>query len=95
VLQDFRIISARLAKPREIAFHVRHEYRHTARAEILRERLECDRFPRASCAGDQAVTIRHLRQQKDLFRRLGYEDCFTHGKPFTLSLIRASCRVCQ
>jgi hypothetical protein len=66
-LEDFRIISARLTETCEVAFHVRHENRHTSGAEILRERLQCDRFPRASCARDQSVAVCHLWQQKDPF----------------------------
>src|SRR5947208_1166691 len=38
-LEDFGIVSARLTEAREVAFHVRHEDRHAAGAEILSECL--------------------------------------------------------
>ncbi len=75
-LENLRIISAGLAQPREIALHVCHEHRHATRAEIFSECLECDRFSCSSSASDQAVTIRHLRQQKNFFLRLRNEDWF-------------------
>ena len=46
-LENFRIVPARLTEAGEVTFHVRHEDRHTTGAEILRERLQCDRLPRA------------------------------------------------
>src|SRR5882762_3058836 len=79
-LKNLRIISARLTQPREIAFYVRHEYRHATRAKVFSERLERDRFSGASGPGDQAVAIRHLRQQVDRFLRLCDEDRFGHGQ---------------
>src|SRR5438552_8491840 len=54
-LEDFGIISARLTETREVAFHVCHEDRHAAGAEILRERLKRNRFARTGGAGDQSV----------------------------------------
>ena len=79
-LEDFRIISARLTEAGEVALHVRHKDRHTAGAEILRERLQRDRFPRASGARNQTVAVRHFRKQKDLFFRLCDEDRFVRHK---------------
>lgn len=87
-LENFRIISPRLTQPCEVAFHVRHEYRHTTRAEIFRERLERDRFPRSGGAGDQTVAVRHLWKQKDLFFRLGDENGIDHNPNRKLGLVR-------
>src|SRR5207247_10775778 len=72
-LENLRIISAGLAQPREIALHVCHEHRHATRAEIFSECLECHRFSCSSSTSDQAVTIRHLCQQKNIFLRLRKE----------------------
>src|SRR5262249_41791907 len=92
-LQDFGTISTRLTESREVAFHVRHENRHTAQAEILSKRLERDRFPRAGGAGNQTVAVCHFGKQEDLFLRLGNENWFAHMKLVILSLIRRNCRV--
>ena len=79
-LENFRIISARLTNPSEIPFHVRHKDGNATRAEIFRERLQRDCLSGPSRAGDQAVTVRHLRQQIDRFLRLCDEDRFvSHG----------------
>src|SRR5437773_8031135 len=69
-LDYFRIVSARLAQPSEIALHVGHEYRHTTRAEILCKRLQRDRLTRAGRACNQAVAIRHFWKQINWFLRL-------------------------
>ena len=85
-LENFRIIPARLADPGEIAFHVGHENRHAARAEIFRQRLQRDGLAGAGRAGDQAVAIRHFRQQKDLFLRLCDKNRFGHDWEIVMSL---------
>ena len=73
-LDDFRIVSARLAQSGEIAFHVRHENRNAARAEIFRERLQRNGLSRAGGAGDQPVPVRHFRQEIDWLLCLRDED---------------------
>src|SRR5436309_13083871 len=79
-LENLRIISTGLAQPREIALHVCHEHRHATRAEIFSECLECHRFSCSGSTSDQAVTIRHLRQQKNFFLRLRNEDWFVRHR---------------
>jgi hypothetical protein len=66
-LEDLRIISARLTEASQVAFHVRHEYRHATRAEILRKRLQGDCFSRARGACDQAMAVRHFWKQINWF----------------------------
>src|SRR4029077_8999250 len=75
-LDDFRIVRARLAQAGEIAFDVGHEYRHTTLNKILRERLRCGRFSSSRGACDQAVAVRHFREQKNRLRGLRDEDGF-------------------
>src|SRR5438034_2235567 len=79
-LENLRIISAGLAQPREITLHVCHEHRHATRAEIFSKCLECHRFSCSGSTSDQAVTIRHLRQQKNFFLRLRNEDWFVRHR---------------
>jgi len=68
-----------LTHSREIAFHIRHENRDTARAEIFRERLQRHCLASASRAGDEPVAIRHLQKQFNrIFARFGDDDGFTH-----------------
>ncbi len=78
-LDHIRVVCAWLTEPSEIAFHVRHKHGHTAGAKILCEGLQRDRFSSSGGAGDQAVTIRHLGQEKDRFFRLRNEDGISHG----------------
>ena len=65
-LHDLWIIRPRLTEAGEVALHVGHKNRHTACAEILRQRLQRDRFPRTCGTGNQTVAVRHFRKQKDL-----------------------------
>src|SRR5262245_4184151 len=82
-LDDFRIVCTRLAQASEIAFNVGHENRHAAPTEIFSERLQRDRLSRARGARDQAVAVRHLRQQKDRFLGL----CDEYGLGHDLNTI--------
>src|SRR5215475_2370421 len=77
-LDDFRIISARLTESSEVAFDVRHENRYATRTKIFRERLQRYRFSGPCGACNQAVAVRHLRQQKNRLFRLRDEDWFGH-----------------
>src|SRR5438477_12555349 len=77
-LDDFRIVCARLAQAGEITFDVSHENRHATRTEILRKGLERDRFSYSRGARNQAVAVRHLRQQKNRLLGLRDEDGFVH-----------------
>ena len=74
--------------PGEIAFHIRHENRNAARAEIFRERLQRDGFAGAGRAGDQAMAVRHFRQEIDRLLCLGDENrvVHRHNTAFELTL---------
>ena len=91
-LEDLRIISAGLTQASEIALDVGHENRNATRTEILRECLERNSFSGPGGASDQAVAVRHFREQKDLFLRLGDENRFIHTSGAILNPIRGSCR---
>jgi len=56
-LDHFRITPARLAQPREIAFHVGHKYRYIARAEVFSQCLQRHRLTRTGSARDQTVPV--------------------------------------
>ena len=77
---DLRIVRAGLAQAGEIAFDVGHENRHATGTKIFRERLQGDCFSRAGGAGDQAVAVRHFRQQKNRLRGLRDEDGFVRHR---------------
>ncbi len=73
---DLGIVPAGLTHAREIAFHIRHKDRHAARTEASRQRLQ--RY-RSGGAGDEAVPVRHVRQQIERFvARLRDEDWLRH-----------------
>ena len=59
---DLPISAAGLGNARQIAFNISHKTRHTALAEALGELLQGHGFPGTRRAGNDAVTIRHLRQ---------------------------------
>ena len=67
-LGDLRVAAAGRADPGQIAFDVGHEHRHADSRELLGERLQRDGFAGARGAGDQAVSIRERRQQRQLGR---------------------------
>src|SRR5437016_613915 len=76
---NFGVVAAGLTHASEVALHIRHEDWHTARAEILRERLQRHRLARSGRARDQTVAIRHLWQQLDrVLARFGDDDGFAH-----------------
>ena len=77
-LDDFRIVCARLAQAGEIAFDVGHEHSHTTGTEIFGERLQGHCFPCARGAGNQAMPVRHFKQQKNRLLGLRDEDGFGH-----------------
>src|SRR2546423_12635533 len=77
-LDDSRIVCACLPQAGEIAFDVGHEHRHTTSTKIFGECLQCDRFSGARRACDQAVAVRHFRQQKNRLLGLRDEDWFGH-----------------
>src|SRR4029077_2415119 len=78
-LDDFRIVCAWLTQAGEITFDVGHEHSHTTCTEIFGERLQSNCFPCARGAGNQAVAVRHFRQQENRLLRLRYEDWFGHN----------------
>ena len=51
---------ARLADAGEVAFHVRHEARHTCLAESLRQHLEGHSLTCSCRSGDESVAVRHF-----------------------------------
>jgi hypothetical protein len=77
-LDDFRVVCPSLAQAGEIAFDVGHENRHATRTEIFRQGLQRHRFARTRGASDQAVAIRHFRQQKNRLLGLRDENGFGH-----------------
>ena len=83
-LDDFRIVCARLTQAGEIAFDVGHKHSHTAGTEIFRERLQSHGFPCARGTGNQAVAIRHSRQQKNRFLGFRDENWFGHNSDHDL-----------
>src|SRR4029453_7855022 len=88
-LDDLWIIPADLTHSREGAFHIWHEYGHSSRAKIFRERLQRHRFPCARRPGDQAVTVRHLGQEIDGLGRLSDKDRIIHGLSYNSEQERA------
>ena len=76
----FGLFPPGLAHPGQIAFHVGHENRNAARAEIFRERLQRHGFARAGRAGDEAVAVRHFRQEINWFLALRDKDWVVHKK---------------
>jgi hypothetical protein len=75
------VFLARLADAREIAFDVGGENRHADAAEAFGHDLQCDRFARAGGAGNQAVTVGHLRQQILWLIALCNQNWFGHDSP--------------
>src|ERR1043166_6853943 len=84
-LHDFWVIAANLAHAGEIPFHVRHENGNATRAKAFRERLQRDRLAGAGRPGDEAVAIRHFRQEKNRFGALRHEDRLVHKRAASLS----------
>src|ERR1700750_716968 len=79
-LEDLRIIPTGLAHPGEIPFHVRHENRNSAVAEILGQGLQRHRLAGAGSTGDEAMAVRHFRQEINRLFALRDENWFGHMK---------------
>jgi hypothetical protein len=83
-LDDLRIVAARLAHSGEIAFHVSHENRNSAVAEILGQGLQRHGLAGAGSSGDQAVAVRHFRQEIDRLFAFSDENWVSHKEEATL-----------
>ena len=70
-LGDLRVVAARLAHAGQVALDVGGEDGHADAAECLGQHLERDGLAGAGRAGDQAVTVRHLREQMEVALALG------------------------
>ena len=64
-LGDAVAMLAHLDHTGQVALDVRQEHRHAHIGEALSQDLQGHCLARAGRAGDQAVTVRHLRQQAD------------------------------
>jgi len=73
-VSDPGVVAPRLGQPREIPLHIGHENRHSQVAELLCQHSQGNRFPGAGGAGDQAVTVGHLRVQENVLRASGDEN---------------------
>ena len=62
-VRNFGIVGAGLADAGEVAFDVGGKHGHADAGEGLRHDLESDGFTGAGGAGDQAVSIGHLREE--------------------------------
>jgi hypothetical protein len=69
----FGVLPADLADACQVSFDVSHEDRHADCAEVFRDDLQGHGLPGSGRAGDQPVSIDHLRQKKNLFLTLGDE----------------------
>jgi len=56
------IAAARLRNARQVALHVRHEAGDAYAGEVFGQRLQGHGLAGAGGAGDEAVTVGHLRQ---------------------------------
>jgi hypothetical protein len=82
LLQDRRHLrtdAARLGDAGQVALDVGHEHRNALAAEVLGERLQGHRLAGAGGAGDEAVPVRHARQEEALGAvAAGEKDRFGH-----------------
>jgi hypothetical protein len=81
-LRDLGVVATRLGDAREIALHVGEEDRHADRGQLLGQHLQRHGLAGAGGAGDQAVSISHLRQQVEVALALGDEQWLSHSLPF-------------
>ena len=58
---DLRAFLSLLADSRQVALHVRGEYRHAGAAKCLGHDLKRDCFPGSGCSGNESMAICHLR----------------------------------
>src|SRR5689334_19156583 len=78
-LRNFRIVLSRLADTREIPLHIRSENGNTDTAECFSHDLQSDCLASASCAGDQAVAVRHAGQEIQRFVALRNQKRIRHS----------------
>ena len=75
-----RQVAAGHGDSREIALHVGEKDRHADPRQALCQHLQRHGLARARRTGDQAMAVRHLRQQQELVLALGDEDRFGHRR---------------
>src|SRR5215204_3887685 len=77
-LADLGILLTGSGDTRQIALHIRHEYRDTDAAKTFRNYPECYCLSSTGCAGNQTVTITHLRQHRVLHTSFSNAQPLTH-----------------
>ncbi len=70
---------SRTADAAQVPLNVRHEYRNAEAAKTLGQPLQGHRLAGARSAGNQPVTVRHSRQEKNLMIAFGDKDWVGHS----------------